>query len=320
MSRKLSVVRKKAYPELTIDIIKQYINPYVSDQEAFWFLQLCKSQGLNPFTREAYLIKYSRDPKEPATMVVGKDAFLKRASRNPNFAGLKAGILVRTDDGEIEKREGTFYLKKEEQLLGGWAEVYRKDRPIPVKAEVSLDEYVQYTRDGRPNRSWSRMPATMIRKVALVQALRESFTEEFGGIYDAAEMPVEVHDLQEEPIEVEPLEETEYRSDIWQEEGQHETEGDNNHEITSESLAYQDWTDRIPANPKLLNPFIDASCKRFYLFCRHEFGFDQERAEHELSEWLGRDINSIRDAMANPELRRELNIAIFEETGKVLFQ
>ena len=48
---------------------------------------------------------------------------------------------------------------------------------------MSLAEYDQ-------KRSlWLSKPATMIRKVALVQALREAYPGEFGGIYDGAEMP-----------------------------------------------------------------------------------------------------------------------------------
>ena len=38
------------------------------------------------------------------------------------------------------------------------------------------------------------MPGTMIRKVALVQALREAFPNTFAGLYDAAEMKVELPD------------------------------------------------------------------------------------------------------------------------------
>jgi len=39
--------------------------------------------------------------------------------------------------------------------------------------------------------SWKTMPATMIRKVPLVQSLREAFPDEFGGMYSPEEMPVD---------------------------------------------------------------------------------------------------------------------------------
>ena len=40
------------------------------------FIELCKAQKLNPFIREAYLIKFGISP---ANIVVGKDVFVKRA-------------------------------------------------------------------------------------------------------------------------------------------------------------------------------------------------------------------------------------------------
>src|SRR5262249_17487060 len=68
------------------------------------------------------------------------------------------------------------------RLLGGWARVYRKDRRMPIVARVSLTEY----RKSSPN--WESMPCTMIRKVSLVQALREAGFRT-GGCYDKDEMP-----------------------------------------------------------------------------------------------------------------------------------
>ena len=53
---------------------------------------------------------------------------------------------------------------------------------VPVKAVVGIDEY------GTGKSMWKTKPATMIRKVALVQALREAYPGEFAGLYDAAEM------------------------------------------------------------------------------------------------------------------------------------
>ena len=35
---------------------------------------------------------------------------------------------------------------------------------------------------------WADKPATMIRKVALVQALREAYPEMYAGVYDSSEI------------------------------------------------------------------------------------------------------------------------------------
>lgn len=156
----------------------------VTDQEVMMFLTLCKYQHLNPFLREAYLVKYG---SSPATIVTGKDTFTKRASRNPNYLGKQAGIIVYNPaSGDIEQREGTFRLPNEE-IVGGWAKVFIKDRE-PEFNTVSFEEYAGRKKDGTLNNQWATKPATMIRKVALVQALREAFPDDFGAMYSPEEM------------------------------------------------------------------------------------------------------------------------------------
>lgn len=147
------------------------------------FINLCRYAGLNPWLKEAYCIKYGN---EPATMVVGKEAFMKRAESAPGYDGIDAGIIVTTGDA-ITYRKGTLKLPGEE-ILGGYAEVYRKDRSHPYRIEVSFEEYAGRKNDGSLNRQWSKKPATMIRKVALVQALREAFPDNFSGLYSEEEV------------------------------------------------------------------------------------------------------------------------------------
>lgn len=174
---------------LTLEEIKKYICPKATDQEAYMFLQLCKAQNLNPFLREAYLIKYG---DEKATMVTGKETFTKRADRLSQYDGFKAGVIVQSGEA-INYREGSFVIKGE-ILLGGWAEVFRKDKSHSFRNEVSMTEYARKKRDGTLMQNWQAnggMPATMIRKVAIVQALREAFPDEFGGMYSPEEMPID---------------------------------------------------------------------------------------------------------------------------------
>ena len=59
--------------ELSIVEIKRTFCPKATDQEAANFLHLCRYMGLNPFVKDAYLIKHGDND---ATMVVGKDAFM----------------------------------------------------------------------------------------------------------------------------------------------------------------------------------------------------------------------------------------------------
>jgi len=174
--------------KLTPNMVKQYLVSgdanAVTNQEVMMFISLCKYQHLNPFLREAYLVKYGT--KTPATLVVGKDTFLKRANRNEAYEGKESGIIVKTKDGKIDYRDGTFH-EKEEAIVGGWAKIHIKGR-CPEMTTVSFDEYVGKKSDGTINGQWASKPATMIRKVAVVQALREAFPEDFGGLYAPEEM------------------------------------------------------------------------------------------------------------------------------------
>lgn len=190
-------------------LIKKYLvngNGQVTDQEVMMFISLCRFQKLNPFLREAYLIKYGN---QPATIVVGKEALQKRAMRNPNYAGHEAGVVIVKDDaGEMEERVGTIVLEGE-TLVGGWAKVHIKGWEQPLKITVSFTEYC-LMKDGKPASNWAVKPGTMIRKVALVQALREAFPEDLGGLYTAeesgeVEMPI---DITPEMVETEAPEES----------------------------------------------------------------------------------------------------------------
>lgn len=171
---------------LTQDDIKNFIvsgddkNP-VTPKEMKLFMELCRAQKLNPFLREVYLVKFGNQ----ANIITGKDVFLKRARANPDFRGFKAGIIVENQKG-FEKREGTFYMQGRENLVGGWADVYIKDWEVPFEHTVSLAEFNKATS------TWKSMPAVMIRKVALVQALREAFPDDLSQLYASEE--IEDHD------------------------------------------------------------------------------------------------------------------------------
>ena len=150
------------------------------------FLETCKQYHLNPFTKEAYLIHYdNKNGDSASTIVLGKTCYMKMAERHPQYDGFEAGVIVLVPEvGEIIHREGSI-VYEDEKLVGGWAKAYRKDRSRPFYEEVKLSEY-----DTKKS-MWVTKPATMIRKVALVHALRESFPATFGSLYDESEVPVD---------------------------------------------------------------------------------------------------------------------------------
>ena len=175
-----SVTHKEV--NLSLDDIRKNFCPAATEQEALNFLRLCEYMGLNPFVRDAYLIKYG---DAPASMVVGKDAFTKRADAHPQFSGIESGIIVTSGESEPVHRKGTLLLGKE-TLVGGWARVARTDRKLDIETSVSFAEFDT----GRA--MWKRMPGTMIEKCAIVKALRTAFPSTFSGMYDQAEMGIDM--------------------------------------------------------------------------------------------------------------------------------
>jgi phage recombination protein Bet len=182
--------------ELTPKIVRDYLvngQAEVTNQEVMMFIGMCKANGLNPFNKDAYLIKYG---SQPASIIISKDVFFKRAIENPNFNGMESGIIVLNKDGEIVKREGHIYTSKEE-IIGAWCKVFRKDWEHPIYQEVNMCEYAGKTKTGDLNSNWKGRPAVMITKVAEATALRKAFTDNLQGMYIAEES---------EDIEVKPIE------------------------------------------------------------------------------------------------------------------
>ena len=160
--------------------LRDFVDPQhkASPQELQALLAIVKGRNLNPFTKEVYFIKYG---SAPAQIVVSKEAIMKRAEENPNFDGFEAGIVIETKNGAIERLVGTI-APKDVKLRGGWCKVYRKDRSHAIEADADFAYY------STGKNLWQKMPALMIRKVAIVSAFREAFSKSVGGLYTADEM------------------------------------------------------------------------------------------------------------------------------------
>lgn len=172
--------------------LRSFVDPQhqASPQELQALLAIVKNRNLNPFTKEVYFIKYGN---QPAQIVVSKDAFMKRAEQNPNYDGFESGVIYEDETGELKNKKGII-LPKGARLIGGWCEVYRKDRTRPVYREVELSAY------NTGKNWWQKAPGQMIEKVAIVAAVRDTFSEDVGGLYTSDEMEQAV------PVDVTPQE------------------------------------------------------------------------------------------------------------------
>jgi len=149
------------YIILSDEIIRKQLcnNPKVSDAEIQMFSSLCKYQKLNPFLKEAYLIKYG---DAPAQCITAYQAFLQRAELHPQYDGFEQSIT---------------YDEKTNLPLTCETKVFRKDRSRPTSWTVKFSEYTSQ------KSNWLKMPDFMIRKVSLSCALRMAFPVEYQGLY-----------------------------------------------------------------------------------------------------------------------------------------
>ena len=170
--------------KLSVPIIKRLISAgdNVTPEDCTKFLMLCRSRLLNPFTGDAYLVKYGPN----AQLIVSYQALLKRAEASGQFDGLQSGIIIAVrDDNEVivdkMHRPGITTLPGE-TVIGGWASVHRKDMSYASDSEAILSTY------NTGKRWWAKDPNLMIVKVAKAAALREAFPSECGGLYTSDEM------------------------------------------------------------------------------------------------------------------------------------
>lgn len=175
---------------LSFQIVRNFLtrgDGTVTDAEVIMFISLCKANGLNPFVGDCWLVKYaSRDgrPAQPAQMITSRDAFMKRGEASGDvYVGFRSGVII-IRDGKPVEIEGSFFLPTD-QLVGGWAEVHRKDRRFPILSKVRLVEY------NTGKSTWSTKPGTMIIKVAEAQAFRKAFPIQMSGLYTPEELPDE---------------------------------------------------------------------------------------------------------------------------------
>ena len=169
---------------LTIEVMKRILPKLKEskDDEIVNFALRCSAMGLNPLI-DVHNVSFG--DTDVLTPIIKKDYYLQNAQLKADYRGFKAGVVVATEKGEIIEREGTIVAPSEE-LLGGWAKVFTEKRG-EYYVSVSIEEYQMKKLDGSVNKMWRSKSGTMIRKVALSQALRDAYPI-FSGTYSEEEI------------------------------------------------------------------------------------------------------------------------------------
>lgn len=174
--------------KLTLDTIRKYLvqgrSELVTQQELMYFMGACKSRGLNPFIKDAYLIKFSEN--EGAAIITSIDYFRKRARAQRDCKGWKKGIIV-DRDGKIVYSNGL--MIDGDKLLGGWFKAQPEGWDEPFELEINLKGYIKRKKDGSVTKFWTpENQPSQIMKVAESQGLRTLWPDEFQQLYTPEEM------------------------------------------------------------------------------------------------------------------------------------
>lgn len=173
------IAKATGYDAEKVDLIKDTIARGASDDELMLFLHLAQRSGLDPFSRQIYLIERRanvngewKTTRQPQTGIDGLRLIADRTERyapgrQPSYTYDVAGGLV----------TATAYVKK--FVRGEWHE---------IAATAHYDEYVQRKKDGQPNQMWAEKPHIMLAKCAEAQVLRRAFPAEMSGLYTADEI------------------------------------------------------------------------------------------------------------------------------------
>jgi phage recombination protein Bet len=161
-----------------IDLVKQTVARGCSDTELQLFLYTAKRTGLDPLLRQIHAVKRwdSKAGKETMAIQTGIDGYRLVADRTERYAPGPRPTYTYKKDGSLQS--AVAYVKKKTKD-GEWH---------TVEAEAFWDEYVQTTKDGKPNSMWGRMSHIMLAKCAEALALRKAFPAELSGLYTHEEM------------------------------------------------------------------------------------------------------------------------------------
>lgn len=185
----MALAKETGLTERQVQVIADTYAKGCNEPELWLFFTTARKRGLDPLAGQIHAVKRwsPRDQREVLAIQTGIDGYRLIASRTGAYLGRV---------GPMWKAKGqpwTDIWEEDEPPFAAKVGVLRKGTAEPIWAVVKYSEFVQTTKEGRPNAMWSKMPAHMLAKCAEAGALRIAFPQELSGIEAEEDLTAEDH-------------------------------------------------------------------------------------------------------------------------------
>jgi len=208
---KIDFEKELGYSDAQIQSLRLNAAKDTTDTEMLFFLNVCKSTGLNPFVKQIWCYK----AKDDLIIFTGRDGYLTNANTKKDYAGIRSSAIYDGDAWSVDIPNGIIEHKITKQasergkIIAAYCIVFRKGG----EQTVAFVDFNRYARTGKTREgelyligSWKSHPEDMIMKVAETRSLSKAFP--LPGIQSEYEWEAKddiVQPINSEPDKIDPL-------------------------------------------------------------------------------------------------------------------